>query len=400
MERIVIIGAGQAAASCIAKLRGDGFDGHIALIGAEPHLPYQRPPLSKAYLLGDMDLDRLALRPEEWYRDQNVDLYLGRRATMLHARDQLVELDGGDALPFDHCILATGAHPRQLTSDQGGDLDGVHYMRDLADADALAPAISPGRNMVIIGGGYIGLEAAAVAAKRGMNVTLIEAGERILQRVACAQTSDYMRDLHQSHGVTILEHTALRCLQGDGHVSGAELADGRVIPADVVVVGIGVIPASVLADTAGLAVGNGITVDAMGQTSMAGIWAIGDCAGFPLGDGHFRLESVGNAIDMGELVARNIMGAGVQYAPKAWFWSDQYDVKLQIAGLNLGYDQVVTRDGDGRSHWYFRAGDLIAVDAMNDPRAYMVGKRLIEGGKPVDPAAIADPATDLKALMR
>lgn len=400
MSQVLIIGAGQAAASCAAALRSGGFEDGITIVGAEPVPPYQRPPLSKAYLLGDMALERLFLRPESWYADQNITLMEGRRIVALHPAEQLAELDGGDALPYDHCVLATGARPRQLPDAIGGDLDGVHYMRDLADADALAPHLEAGKRMVVIGGGYIGLEAAAVARKRGLDVVVVEAAERILQRVACAQTSAAMRALHESHGTQIIEGVGLSRLLGDNTVTGAALADGQELKADLAVVGIGVLPNVVLAESADLRVENGIAVDAQLGASHPGIWAIGDCASFPLGGVQSRLESVGNAIDMGELVAANIMGAGRDYAPKAWFWSDQYDSKLQIAGLGDGHDQVVVRQGDGVSHWYFRAGQLIAVDALDDPRAYMVGKRLIDAGRNADPQQLADPEVDLKALMR
>lgn len=400
MSQVLIIGAGQAAASCAAALRSGGFEGGITIVGAEPVPPYQRPPLSKAYLLGDMALERLFLRPESWYADQDITLMEGRRIVALHPAEQLAELDGGDALPYDHCVLATGARPRQLPDAIGGDLDGVHYMRDLADADALAPHLEAGKRMVVIGGGYIGLEAAAVARKRGLDVVVVEAAERILQRVACAQTSAAMRALHESHGTQIIEGVGLSRLLGDNAVTGAALADGQELKADLAVVGIGVLPNVVLAESADLRVENGIAVDAQLRASHPGIWAIGDCASFPLGGVQSRLESVGNAIDMGELVAANIMGAGRDYAPKAWFWSDQYDSKLQIAGLGDGHDQVVVRQGDGVSHWYFRAGQLIAVDALDDPRAYMVGKRLIDAGRNADPKQLADPEVDLKALMR
>lgn len=397
---IVIIGAGQAAASCIARLRSEGFDGQITLIGAEPHLPYQRPPLSKAYLLGEMPLDRLTLRPEAWYGDNDVTLRIGVRATGLRPDLKQVELEGRELLSYDHLVLATGAHPRQLPSALGGDLDQVFYVRDLADADAMAPAFDAGRRLLVVGGGYIGLEAAAVAAKRGMSVTLIEAADRILQRVACPDTSAWFADLHRSHGVEIREGVGLTRLIGDEAVTSAELADGSVVDVDAVVVGIGVTPATILAEAAGITIDNGIAVDTHGQTSAPNVWAIGDCASLPHEDTRIRLESVGNAIDMGELVASNILGAQTDYAPKPWFWSDQYDAKLQIAGLNTGYDRVVLRDGDGRSHWYYAGDRLLAVDAMNDPRAYMVGKRLIEAGKSPAPDQIADPATDLKTLLR
>jgi 3-phenylpropionate/trans-cinnamate dioxygenase ferredoxin reductase subunit len=273
-------------------------------------------------------------------------------------------------------------------------------MRSLADADEMRPYLAPGNRLLVIGGGYIGLEAAAVAAKSGLKVTLLEAAARILGRVAAPETADWFRDLHRRHGVEILEDTALKTLLGETHVTGALLTDGREIPCDLALCGIGIAPNTDLAETAGLTIDNGIATDARGRTSDRAIWAAGDCASLPYRGRRIRLESVQNAIDQAEAVAENIMGAGRSYVPKPWFWSDQYDVKLQIAGLNTGYDRIVVRrDGEALSHWYYEGDTLLAVDAMNDPRAYMTGKRLIESGRSPDPAQVADPDTALKALL-
>ena len=398
MAGIVIVGAGQAGAAAAAKLRGLGFDGPLTLIGAEPAPPYQRPPLSKKYLTGEIGLDRLLLRPESWYASQNIGLRTGVRVTGIDRAARRVHL-GDDTLGYETLILATGATPRRLPGTEG--LAGVHVLRDLADADALAPELQPGRRLLVVGGGYIGLEAAAVAITRGLQVTLVEAAPRLLARVACAETADWFRALHAARGVEVIEGTGLARLTGDGTVTGAALSDGRHIACDLVVAGIGVMPATALAEAAGLAIDNGIATDALGRTEDPHIWAAGDCASFPHNGGRLRLESVQNAIDMAEAVAANIRGAGAPYAPQPWFWSDQYEVKLQIAGLGTGADRVVVRDTPpGRSHWYFAAGGLIAVDAMNDARAYMVGKRLVEAGISPAAKALADPATDLKALLR
>jgi 3-phenylpropionate/trans-cinnamate dioxygenase ferredoxin reductase subunit len=246
------------------------------------------------------------------------------------------------------------------------------------------------------------LEAAAVARKRGMDVTLIEAAPRILGRVACAETADYFRDLHAGQGVTIKEGVGLDCLNGaDGRVVGAMLNNGEEHPYDLVIAGIGVTPNDALADAAGVTLDNGIATDAQGRTSDPSIWAAGDCASLPYRGARIRLESVQNAIDQAEAVAKNILGAGVDYVPKPWFWSDQYDVKLQIAGLNLGHDNVAVRGGGAaRSHWYYKEAELLAVDAMNDPRGYMIGKRLIEAGKSPEAEVVSDPDSDLKALLK
>lgn len=401
MEKIIVIGAGQAGASCVAKLRAEGFDGAITLIGDEPVPPYQRPPLSKAYLLGEMALERLFLRPEAWYADNDITLRLGASVDAIDASAKTVAV-GGEALPYDALVLATGSTPRRLPAAIGGDLAGVHVVRTLADVDAMKPEVTEGRRALIVGGGYIGLEAAAVARKRGMDVTLIEASPRILGRVAAPETADYFRDLHTARGVRILEGVGLESLSGDnGHVVGARLANGEDIPCDLVIAGIGIVPNDGPAQMAGVTLDNGIATDIQGRTSDPSIWAAGDCASLPFRGSRIRLESVQNAIDQAEAVAKNILGADADYVPKPWFWSDQYDVKLQIGGLNSGFDRVVVRDGGTmRSHWYYAGDTLLAVDAMNDPRGYMIGKRLIEAGKSPAPEIIADPESDLKPLLK
>lgn len=398
--RIVILGAGQAAASLAARLRAKGHDGPLAVIGAEAVGPYQRPPLSKAYLLGQMGLDRLLLRAPEWWAEQDIDLRLGVRATAIDPAKRQVVMPGG-RVDYDALVLTLGAVPRRLPAAMGGLLAGVHVVRDLDDVDTLAPAMQPGRSLIVIGGGYIGLEAAAVASKLGMNVTLIEAAPRILGRVAAPETARMIRDMHRDHGVEILENTAIATIAGTDRATGVTLADGQTLPADLIVTGIGVSPDTALAEAAGLIIDNGIATDEFGRTSDPAIWAAGDCASFPQSGGRIRLESVGNAIDMAEAVADNILGARTPYHARPWFWSDQFEAKLQIAGLCTGYDRVVTRPGDGRhggSVWYFAGPRLLAVDALNDARAYMIGKRLIEAGRSPDPDAIST-VPDLKALL-
>ena len=358
MTHVVVVGAGQAGLALAARLRADGFDGQITLIGAEPHPPYQRPPLSKDYLLGELQRERLYLRPESFYAEQGIDLRMGAEVAFIDTGRREVSLVTGGVVPYDELVLTTGSTPRRLPAAIGGDLDGVLVMRDTRDADRLAPELAEGKRVLVVGGGYIGLEAAAVCAKRGL------AGE-------------------------------------DGHVRGAVLSTGEEIPVDLVLVGVGVVPNTKLAESAGIEVENGIKTDEYGRTSAPHVWAAGDCASLPHGEGRIRLESVGNAIDQAEAVARNIMGANAPYVPQPWFWSDQYDTKLQIAGLNTGYDRVFVREiGAGLSHWYYCGDRLVAVDAMNDSRAYMIGKRLLEAGKSPAPEVVIDPATDLKALLK
>jgi len=401
MAHVVIVGAGQAGAACAAKLRALGFDGAVTIIGEEPAPPYQRPPLSKGYLMGEMEEERLWLRSADFYADQGITLRLGQRAEALDTAARVVTV-GGEAISYDDLVLTTGSVPRRLPAAIGGDLAGVYTVRTLADVDAMRAEFVAGRRLVIVGGGYIGLEAAAVAAKLGLDVTVLEMAPRILQRVAAPETSDYFRALHGAHGVTVLESTGLERLLGEGRVTGVRLSDGRELAADFVIAGVGIVPGTALAEAGGIVLDNGIATDAMGRTSAPHVWAAGDCASFPWRGGRLRLESVGNAIDQAEVVAENILGASVAYDAKPWFWSDQYDCKLQIAGLNTGYDRIVTRAGEGGavSFWYYRGDALLAVDAMNDSRAYMVGKRLIEMGKSPDAAVVADPATELKALLK
>jgi 3-phenylpropionate/trans-cinnamate dioxygenase ferredoxin reductase subunit len=400
MGHVVVVGAGQAGSSCVAKLRNSGFEGQITLIGEEPVPPYQRPPLSKAYLLGDMALERMFLRPETFYSENNIELRMSTRVDAINASEQTVVI-GDETLNYDDLVLTTGSTPNHLPASIGGALDGVFVVRDLADVDAMAAQFVEGAKVLIVGGGYIGLEAASVASKLGLQVTLVEMAERILQRVAAPETSDYFRKLHSSHGVDLREGIGLDRLLGEDAVEGARLTDGTELDVDFVIVGVGIAPASGLAIAAELIIENGIKVDAYGRTSDPHIWAAGDCASFPYRDTRIRLESVPNAIDQAEVVAENIMGAAKDYVAKPWFWSDQYDVKLQIAGLNTGYDRVVTRrTGDAVSFWYYAGATLLAVDAANDPRGYMIGKRLIEAGKSPSPEVIAEPETDMKALLK
>lgn len=401
--RLVIVGAGQAGFALAAKLRALKDMRPITILGAEPVLPYQRPPLSKKYLLGEMDFDRLLYRPEAWYGENDVEIQLSTPVEAIDRENRTVRLYDGSAVAYETLALATGATPRRLPAAIGGDLDGVFTVRDKADADRLATEMKPGHRLLILGGGYIGLEAAAVARKLGLEVTLVEMADRILARVAARETADAIRAIHVSEGVVIHEKTGLTRLIGDeGRVKAAELSDGRVIDTDLVIVGIGVTPNDRLAADAGLEVQNGIVVDAFGRTSDPAIFAMGDCAVQDWKGQRVRLESVQNAVDQAEAVAVILAGGTQPYDPKPWFWSDQYDVKLQIAGFNLGYDRTVLRPGQREgslSVWYFREGAFIAVDAINDAKAYVTGKKLLETGRPVEPSVIADPALDLKSLL-
>lgn len=402
MKHFVVVGAGQAGQALVTKLRNLGFEGKITLIGEEPVPPYQRPPLSKKYLLGKMEVARLFLRPESYYLENQIDLLMGQSVTSIDRAAKELYL-GDRVISYDELVLTTGATPRRLPAAIGGDLDGVYGVRTLADVDKMAPEFQSGRRLLIVGGGYIGLEAAAVAARKGLSVTLVEMSERILQRVAARETSDFLRAVHEREGVRILENTGLTELRGEGHVISALLSDGTEIPTDFIIVGVGVTPNTALAEMANLVIENGIKTDKYGRTSDPSIWSAGDCASFPYKDTRIRLESVGNAVDQGELVAENLLGANKEYTAKPWFWSDQYDIKLQIAGLNTGYDNVVTRQGEKAgsvSFWYYQGDILLAVDAINDARAYMVGKRLIESGKSPEAKLVGNLETDLKEFLK
>ena len=401
--RVVIVGAGQAAFALAAKLRALKDTRPITMIGAEDSLPYQRPPLTKKYLLGEMSFDRLLFRPEQWYRDNDVEVRLSTWVEEIDRERKQVKTQDGATIPYETLVIASGSKPRSLPPSIGGDLRGVYVARDKNDADLLVDEMRPGRRLLVIGGGYIGLEAAAVARHLGLEVTVIEMAERILQRVAARETADIMRSIHEGHDVDIREGIGLNHLIGtNGRVSAAELSDGSVIEIDFVIVGIGVTPNDQLAKEAGLEVGNGIVVDEFARTSDPSIFAIGDCAILPWRGARVRLESVQNAVDQAEAAASVIAGGSEPYQPMPWFWSDQYDVKLQIAGFNMGYDETLLRAGarEGSfSIWYFREGRFIAVDAINDAKAYVTGKKLLESGVEPNRAILADPQADLKQLL-
>jgi 3-phenylpropionate/trans-cinnamate dioxygenase ferredoxin reductase component len=402
-DPIVIVGAGQAGAVLAAKLRALGYAGSLALIGEEPVPPYQRPPLSKKYVSRELAFDRLLVRPPTWYGEQRIDLHLDSAVAALNPAEKAIALRNGTMLRYAKLALTTGARPRRLPPEIGGDLAGVFAIRTVADADAIAPLLEPGKRMLVIGGGYIGLEAAAVARTKGMEVTIIEVAQRILQRVAAPPTADYFRALHHKHGVAVLESTALARLTGaEGLLTGAELKDGSRLPADLAVIGIGILPNDDLARAAGLAVDGGIVVDGQCRTSAPDIYAAGDCARFPWRGEATRLESVQNAIDQAEHAAAAMLGEQRDYDPVPWFWSDQYDVKLQIAGLNRGCTDCVLRPGKregSASVWYYHDEALIAVDAMNDALSYGIAKKVLEGRRSIPKAIAADVAADLKPFL-
>ncbi|WP_245426126.1 FAD-dependent oxidoreductase [Rhizobium sp. J15] len=342
--RVVIVGAGQAGFAAAATLRQEKFEGVVTLLGAEKVTPYQRPPLSKAYLLGTLAAERLSLRNEDFYERHRIDLRPDEPALSIDLAGKTVETSRAQ-LPYDHLVLATGSSPVRLPACMAEGVDRIFYLRSKADADALRPRLVHGARLLVVGGGYVGLEVAAAARQAGVAVTLVEMAPRILNRVAAEPTATYFRELHRSQGVDIREGTGLAGLKSDGAAVMATLEDGSSPSFDAVVVGIGVRPETSLADSAGLDTQDGILVDALGRTSDLAVWAAGDCAAFEHAGEVIRIESVPRAIDQAEHVARNILGMHVPYRPRPWFWSDQYATKLQIAGLNRGYDRTTTTLG-------------------------------------------------------
>lgn len=401
---IVVVGAGQAAASFISRHVALGSGTPLLLIGEESVPPYHRPPLSKKYMSGELERERLFIRPEQWYPDQGIGTLFNTRIESIDPVDKQVVTDSGDNIAYQKLLLCTGSSPHTLPEEIGGKLKGVYTLRNITDTETMRPELQSGRKLLIIGGGYIGLEAAAVARKLGLEVTVLEMADRILQRVAARETSDFFRQLHQGHSVDIRESTQMvRFTEQAGRVSGAELAGGDQLEADLVLVGIGVTPNTSLAEQAGLICENGIVVSETCQTSEPDIYAAGDCTSFVRNGQRIRLESVQNAANQGDLVARVLADEQVVYDAIPWFWSDQYDCKLQIAGLNVGYDQTVRRPGakpEGQSIWYYGENRLIAVDAMNDPLAYAMGRKIIGTGSNPAPEQIADPGVDLKSLVK
>ncbi|BBY26303.1 MULTISPECIES: NAD(P)/FAD-dependent oxidoreductase [Mycolicibacterium] len=392
LHRAVIVGASHAGAQLAASLRQEGWDGEIVLVGNESALPHHRPPLSKAYLAGKCTVDELAIRNAEFYTKQRIKL-MDATVEVLDRSAGHLSLTTGDALPYDKLALCTGARPRRL-SIPGADLPGVCYLRTAADVAMIRERTSPGRRAVIVGGGYIGLEAAASLRALGLEVTVLEATERVLERVTAPAVSAFFDRIHREEGVDIQTDALVDAMSGDGRVREVILASGESIPADLVIVGIGVEPNTDLAAAAGLAIDNGVVIDDQARTTDPDIVAAGDCASHHMAryGRRIRLESVPGAGEQAKVAAATICGKSKKVAALPWFWSDQYDVKLQIAGLNTGYDEVVlsgdpTRDRDFTC-FYLRAGELIAADCINRPRDFVFSKRVITQQVPIERAEL------------
>ena len=400
MAGMVIIGAGHAAGQAAASLRQEKYTGPITIIGDEAHLPYQRPPLSKAYLSGSQEVDRVYLRAEKFYQEKEIDLQLSTRATAIDPDAKAVELADGSKIDYDKLLISTGSRPR-LLNIPGSDLGGIHYLRTIDDVDGIRADMHEGANLVIVGGGYIGLEVAAVGVEQGLNVHVLEMEDRILQRVTTPTMSKYYDELHRGRGVQIHTNTGVTGFSGDAKVQKVMCGDTE-FAADMVIVGIGIVPNIELAEAAGIICDNGIVVDDHCQTSNPDIYAAGDCTNHPnaLLDRRLRLESVPNAMDQARTSASNMLGGDKSYAAIPWFWSDQYELKLQMVGFSADGNREVMR-GDMASNqfavFYLKDNTVVAADTVNSPKEFMLCKQLV--GKEADSAVLADSTSDLKSLL-
>jgi 3-phenylpropionate/trans-cinnamate dioxygenase ferredoxin reductase subunit len=403
---VVIVGAGHGGAQCAIALRQNGFTGTITVIGREPEHPYERPPLSKEYFAREKTFDRLYIRPPTFWAEKEITFKLSTEVTAVDPAAKALTLSNGTTFGYDKLVWATGGDPRRL-SCSGADLAGIHAVRTREDCDTLMAEVDAGTtNIAVIGGGYIGLEAAAVLSKLGLKVTLLEALPRVLARVAGEELSEFYQAEHRAHGVDLRTGVAVDCLVGDGHrVTGVKLADGEIVPADAVIVGIGIVPAVGPLIVAGASGANGVDVDEFCRTTLPDVWAIGDCAAFACdyaGGNVMRVESVQNANDMATCVAKAICGDEKPYKAFPWFWSNQYDLRLQTAGINAGFDKAVVR-GDVAARTfsvvYLKQGRVVALDCVNAVKDYVQGRKLVEAGATPDEAVLADAGTPLKELL-
>jgi 3-phenylpropionate/trans-cinnamate dioxygenase ferredoxin reductase component len=399
-ERIVIIGAGQAGAQAVATLRAEGFDGPLTLVGDEPFLPYQRPPLSKAYLAGTFERERLFLKPESFYSESRCERLHGVVATEIDRGAQNVVLADGGAIAYERLLIATGSRVRRIPV-AGADLPGIFYLRGIADVDALRGAFAAGKRLAVVGGGYIGLEVAAVAIKHGLDVTVFEALPRVMARAVSPQLSAFYESVHRKAGVRIEPNVSVESFEGAGRLQFVH-AGGKSHAADLALVGIGIVPNMEIAEAAGLACDDGVVVDDCARTADCAIFAAGDCTRHVGREGQLiRLESVQNAIDQAKHAALAMLGRPLPYREVPWFWSDQYDLKLQIAGLAREDDELVLRgDPETRKFAVFRVrgGSVAAVEAVNAAPEYVVGRRLIADGTPVAASRLADTSIPMKSV--
>ncbi len=401
---VLIVGGGHGGAQVAVMLRTQKFAGSVAIVGDEPELPYERPPLSKEYFAGEKEFERIQLRPARYWDERDVTMLLGTRVVGVDPAAHTVTTDGGETIGYGKLVWAAGGAPRMLPIP-GGDLPGVQGVRTRADADAMKAASETARQIVVIGGGYIGLEAAAVLTKAGKQVVLLEAQDRVLARVAGEALSRFYEKEHREHGVDLRLGVCVEAIEGEAHVTGVRLSDGEVIPADLVIVGIGIVPAVEPLLAAGAEGGNGVLVDRHCKTSLPDIYAIGDCAAHenPFAEGAvIRLESVQNANDQANVVARGICGDEAPYHAIPWFWSNQYDLKLQTAGLSTGHDRAVLRGDPATRSFsvvYLKQGRVIAIDCVNATKDYVQGRMIVTAGLQATPGQLADTRTPLKELL-
>ena len=400
MAGMVIIGCGQAGGQAAASLRQEKYEGPITMIGQEPYIPYQRPPLSKQYLSGEQEKEKLSLRQESFYSEKEINLMLETSVLSLDPHKKELQLEKGETVTYDKLLIATGGRPRKLEVD-GHTLKGIHYLRNIDDVDAIKTQMSISQNLVIVGGGYIGLEVASVAIKKGLTVSILEMESRILERVTTEEMSTFYHQLHTDEGVNIFTSTQAKAFKGSETVESVACGDHE-IPADLVIVGIGILPNTEMAEAAGLETNNGLVVDEHCRTSNEHIFAAGDCTNHPnpILNRRLRLESVPNAMEQGRVAASNMLGGSKSYASMPWFWSDQYEHKLQMVGFSKDSDQFIIR-GDMASKsftvFYLKDDSIIAADSVNNPKEFMASKQLV--GKKASIEALADTSIELKTLI-
>lgn len=401
-NKIAIVGAGHAAGQFIASLKQHNFSGSVQLIGEESWLPYQRPPLSKKFLSGDITTERLYVKPESFYDDDQIELTLDTRVEQIDASKRQLRTNRGTHCDYDRLVLALGSSPRKIPVP-GADLEGISYLRNIADVQNIRDSLADAKRLAIVGAGYIGLEVAAIVRQMGIDVVVIEAQDRVMSRVVCPPISAFYEQAHRKHGVEFLLSTGVDGFLGDSRVAAVALSNGTDVAADAVIVGIGVVPNTALAESANLEVSNGVVVNSRCATSNPDIFAIGDCTQHPnpLLGRSLRLESVHNALEQAKTAAANLCGIDTEYSQVPWFWSDQYDLKLQIVGLSDGYDEVIVRGDPATATFsclYLREGRLIAVDSVNKPRDFMQAKQLLAKDVKIESERLRDPSVELKDL--
>jgi 3-phenylpropionate/trans-cinnamate dioxygenase ferredoxin reductase subunit len=403
-DTLAIVGSGHAGASAAEALRREGYAGRVVLAGAEPHLPYQRPPLSKKLLAGELPFERTLIKSAGYYGQTNIELRLGHAVTRIDCAQHRIAFDDGDSLEYRRLLLCLGSAARRL-SVPGATLPGVHYLRTIDDVEAIRASCRPGVRLIVVGGGYIGLEIAATCLKLGLDVTVLEMLERVMNRVVAPEVSAFFAAEHLAQGVKLHCNTAVAAFEGDATVREVVCVDGRRFAADLVVIGAGIVPVTQIAADAGILCDNGIVVDEHCRTSVADVYAAGDCTNHPSPryGRRVRLESVDNAFEQARSAVSNMLDKSTVHDKVPWFWSDQYDLKLLIVGLSHGYDRCVVRGDPATrsfSACYLRDGELLALDAINSPRDYMAARKLIAERARLDPVRLADPAVELRACVQ